>query len=95
MSVAMTLNAATPAFVDGLRSFLPAAVFRDISDRYLEEPRGRWQGQAAVVLAPASVDEVSVILKAAHEARVPVVPYGGGTGLVARPNTPDGVAPLQ
>jgi FAD/FMN-containing dehydrogenase len=94
MSDVMNLNAVTPAFVDTLRAVLPAATFRDANASYLEEPRGRWQGQAAVVLAPASVDEVSVILKAAHEARVPVVPYGGGTGLVGGQIKPDGVAPI-
>ncbi|WP_241648335.1 FAD-binding oxidoreductase [Paenirhodobacter populi] len=50
--------------------------------RYLEEPRGRWPGQAAAVLRPRSSAEVARILRAADAAGVGVIPYGGGTGLV-------------
>jgi FAD/FMN-containing dehydrogenase len=46
------------------------------------------------VLAPASVEQVSIILKAAHDAHVPVVPYGGGTGLVGGQIKPEGAAPI-
>jgi len=49
---------------------------------YLQEPRGRWPGRAGAVALPRSTEEVATILRACHAARVPVVPYGGGTGLV-------------
>ncbi|MEM9844803.1 MAG: FAD-binding oxidoreductase, partial [Pseudomonadota bacterium] len=78
----MGLNAVTEDFEASLRQALPEAVFRDVAPRYLEEPRGRWQGEAALVVAPGSVEEVSTIIRHASQARVPVVPYGGGTGLV-------------
>ncbi|MDU8942768.1 FAD-binding oxidoreductase [Ovoidimarina sediminis] len=65
-----------------LRETLPAEAFRDIAPGYLEEPRGRWQGRAGLVLAPGTVAEVSAILSAAAAAGTPVIPYGGGTGLV-------------
>ncbi|WP_321831661.1 FAD-binding oxidoreductase [Thalassovita sp.] len=90
----MDLNAVTPAFLDALRADLDARCFRDVTPNYLEEPRGRWQGQAGAVLAPGSVEEVSLILKAAHAARVPVVPYGGGTGLVGGQVMGQGPAPI-
>ncbi|MEM6578224.1 MAG: FAD-binding oxidoreductase [Pseudomonadota bacterium] len=78
----MGLNAVTDAFEADLREVLPAAAFRDVAPHYLEEPRGRWQGRAALVVAPGSVDEVATVIRHASKAAVPVVPYGGGTGLV-------------
>ncbi len=65
-----------------LRSELPEDVFRDLAPRYLEEPRGLFQGADGLLLAPRDVGQVSSIVAACHAAGVPVVPYGGGTGLV-------------
>ncbi|MDQ2093757.1 FAD-binding oxidoreductase [Rhodalgimonas zhirmunskyi] len=90
----MTLNPADPAFAARLRELLPEQAFRPVAPHYLEEPRGKWTGQAGLVVAPGSVDEVSRALRAAHEARVPVVPYGGGTGLVAAQVMREGPAPM-
>ena len=90
----MTLNPADPAFVEHLRSLLPGTAFRAPTAHYLEEPRGRWTGQAGVVVAPASVEEVSAILRVASEAGVGVVPHGGGTGLVGGQVMAEGPAPV-
>ena len=90
----MTLRPADPAFADSLRDRLDPRTFRDPAPRYLEEPRGTWAGHAGLILAPADVTEVSLILAAANAAGVPVVPYGGGTGLVGGQIMPDGPAPL-
>lgn len=49
---------------------------------HLEERRELFHGRAAAVLKPASTEEVSAIMRIAHEAGVPVVPQGGNTGLV-------------
>jgi FAD/FMN-containing dehydrogenase len=76
------LNPVTDPFLDALRSALPAAVFRTPEPRYFEEPRGRYHGSAGVILAPDTVEQVSRIIAACNTACVPVVPYGGGTGLV-------------
>ncbi|MFO6464596.1 FAD-binding oxidoreductase [Jannaschia sp. KMU-145] len=73
---------ATGAFADDLRARLPAAVFRDLEPRYIEEPRGRYVGRGGLLLAPSSTAEVATIVAAAQAARVGIVPYGGGTGLV-------------
>lgn len=69
-------------FETQLRSELPNDVFRDLDARYLEEPRGLFHGADGLLLAPRNVDQVSRIVAACHAAGVPVVPYGGGTGLV-------------
>ncbi|HLL27986.1 MAG TPA: FAD-binding oxidoreductase [Xanthobacteraceae bacterium] len=50
--------------------------------RFLHEPRDLYEGRAAMVLKPASTEEVSAILKLAEETKTPVVPQGGNTGLV-------------
>ena len=80
------------AFLDSLRAHLPPAAFRDPAP-YLSEPRGRWQGIGQVV-APATTAEVAAIIRAARAARVGVVPYGGGTGLVGGQIVTGGPVPL-
>ncbi|AYE86948.1 FAD-binding oxidoreductase [Sulfitobacter sp. D7] len=90
----MTLNPADTAFTDTLRAQLPDDVLRKPEQRYLEEPRGRYAGQGGVLALPRSTEEVATLIRAAHAARVPVVPYGGGTGLVGGQISGDGPAPL-
>jgi len=90
----MTLNPATPDLARALRDHLPARAFREVTPAYLEEPRGRWAGHAGLVIAPESVDQVAAVMRAANGARVGVLPYGGGTGLVGGQIMPDGPAPL-
>ena len=87
-------NSATPAFLDRLRARLPEGCVRAPEPRYLEEPRGRWAGQAAAVVAPASTEEVAEVVRVAAEAGVGILPYGGGTGLVGGQVSPEGPAPL-
>ncbi|MEM0935132.1 MAG: FAD-binding oxidoreductase [Pseudomonadota bacterium] len=88
------LNPVNDRFEADLRARLPHAVFRPLEPRYTEEPRGRWRTADALVLAPAMVDEVSEILRAASAAAVPVVPLGGGTGLVGGQIAPEGPRPI-
>ncbi len=61
---------------------------------YLEEPRGRYAGIAGGIARPQTVEQVSQILSAAHERRIGVVPYGGGTGLVGGQLITEGPDPL-
>ncbi len=82
------------AFQKTLARELPDGTLVTPSPGYLEEPRGRWRGQAGAVALPRSTEEVAGILRACHCARVPVVPYGGGTGLVGGQVCSDGVVPL-
>ncbi|CUX79724.1 MAG: FAD/FMN-dependent dehydrogenase [Roseibaca calidilacus] len=81
-------------FVARLTADLPDGVLRPVSAPYLSEPRGRWHGVAGALALPRDVEEVAALLRACHAARVPVVPYGGGTGLVGGQLAPDGPAPL-
>ncbi|WP_147125667.1 FAD-binding oxidoreductase [Shimia ponticola] len=88
------LSPVTPDFEASLRAALPDAAFKSPEPKYFEEPRGRFQGAAGVVLAPASTTEVAAAVRLAHEAGVPVVPYGGGTGLVGGQIAGEGPAAL-
>ena len=90
----MTLTPVTPAFLDTLRPHLPERSFRPVDPRYLEEPRGHWQGQAGAVLAPETAEQVATVLRTANAAGIGVVPYGGGTGLVGGQIVTGGPAPL-
>ena len=87
------LNPASPDFIATLQSVLPPASFRDVTDAYLHEPRGRYRGQG-VVIAPASAAEVSLVVRACAGDRVGIVPYSGGTGLVGGQVMPDGPLPV-
>ncbi|MCT4370720.1 FAD-binding oxidoreductase [Yangia mangrovi] len=90
----MPLNPADDAFADTLSRALPEGALRRAEPRYLEEPRGRWQGISGWVALPRSVEEVAAIVRACSEARVGLLPYGGGTGLVGGQIAPEGPAPL-
>ncbi len=88
------LNPATPAFLTALAERLPPGTLRPPEVRDLAEPRGRWQGQGAVVARPRTVDEVATIVGICCSAAVGVVPLGGGTGLVGGQVMPAGPPPL-
>ncbi len=75
------LNPAESDFEAGLKAILPQQAFKDDSTHYLVENRGRWKGHG-LVIAPSSTEEVAQIVRACFGASVPVIPYGGGTGLV-------------
>ncbi|MDE9451714.1 FAD-binding oxidoreductase [Aliiroseovarius sp. Z3] len=84
------LKSVDSAFETRLRALLPDQVFRPLTPTYQEEPRGLFHGEGGLVLAPSSVDEVSAIVRECAAARVPVVPFGGGTGLVGGQIMPGG-----
>lgn len=85
---------AMPDFLSRLEGLLPPGTLRPAEPRYLEEPRGRWHGRAAAVALPRGVEEVATIVRAAAEARVGIVPFGGGTGLVGGQIMAEGRLPL-
>lgn len=90
----MRWNPADDRFAETIHAQLGSDVLRPIAERYLEEPRGRFVGQPGLLALPRTVDEVSALVRMAAEAGVPVVPYGGGTGLVGGQVVPDGPTPL-
>jgi len=88
------LNPCDPAFVARLAGLVPDGTLSAPEPRHLEEPRGRWTGQAGVLARPRSTAEVAALVRACAEARVGVVPVSGGTGLVGGQIMTAGPAPV-
>ena len=55
---------------------------------YLTDWRKRYTGRAQAVVRPATTDEVAAVVRLCVQARAPIVPQGGNTGLVGG-GTPD------
>jgi len=62
--------------------------------RHLEEPRRRRRGRVAAVALPGSTEAVARAVALCAEARVGVVPYAGGTGLVGGATPMEGPLPV-
>jgi FAD/FMN-containing dehydrogenase len=88
------LNPCDPAFVASLAAQLPDGTLAAPEARYLEEPRGRWHGTAGTVARPRTTAQVACIVRACAAARVGIVPWGGGTGLVGGQVMAQGPLPL-
>ena len=54
----------------------------DIPEKYLSDALGRRKGTADALVVPLTTQEVSSVLRYAHENRIPVTPRGAGTNLV-------------
>ena len=55
----------------------------DLNDHvsYVNAFRGGWEGKTALLVRPASTQEVSEVMTICADAKMPVVPQGGNTGL--------------
>jgi FAD/FMN-containing dehydrogenase len=87
------LNPADPAFIAQLAAQLPQGTLREAAVHDLTEPRGRWQGMAGAVARPSTTAQVAQIVRACAAARIGIVPYSGGTGLVGGQIMPAGNGP--
>lgn len=87
------LNPADAAFRAVLAARLPDGTLSEADAAHLTEPRGRWTGHG-LLARPRSTSEVAAIVRACAEARVGIVPWGGGTGLVGGQIMPDGPEPV-
>ena len=88
------LNPADASFAETLATLLPEGTIGPADPRYLEEPRRRGVTPTALLARPRSATEVAAIVRACAAARVGIVPWGGGTGLVLGQVMPEGPAPL-
>src|ERR1700724_3076487 len=52
------------------------------TEPYLVEARGLYRGATRLVVRPASTAEVAAVVRICAQARLPIVPQGGNTGLV-------------
>ncbi|RLJ60625.1 FAD/FMN-containing dehydrogenase [Litoreibacter meonggei] len=88
------LNSVTDALRAELTSKLPAAAFRELTDAYLHEPRGRYHGGDGFLIAPDCTQDVALVVRACAAAGVGIIPYGGGTGLVGGQVLESGPVPV-
>ncbi|MGR3512443.1 MAG: FAD-binding oxidoreductase [Paracoccaceae bacterium] len=86
------LNAADSAFGDRLTQ--AGIATRAATPAYLEELRGRYTGISQIVTLPNNTEEVAAIVRHCAAARVGIIPFGGGTGLVGGQVAPEGAPPL-
>lgn len=89
-----TLNAADAGLLERLAEVLGPGGTRQPEARDLEEPRGRYHGQAAAVLRPDTTAALAAAVRLCAEARVGIIPRSGGTGLVGGQVFTDGPAPV-
>lgn len=74
------------AFLDLCRTAVGAAHVLDTDadiQPFLTDWRGRFRGNAQAVIRPGSTQEVMQIVRLCQQFKVPVIPQGGNTGLVA------------
>ncbi|SFR58089.1 FAD-binding oxidoreductase [Litoreibacter janthinus] len=88
------LNSVTDALRADLTSKLPAAAFRELTEAYLREPRGRYKGADGFLVAPDCTQDVATVVRACSDAGVGIIPYGGGTGLVGGQVMESGPTPV-
>lgn len=83
-------SAVPPEFLDQLRACVGAAHVHAEGDlsAWEQDWRRRARGKALAVVRPGSTREVAQVVRACAEARVPIIPQGGNTGLVGG-STPD------
>ncbi|MEO8454868.1 MAG: FAD-binding oxidoreductase [Sphingomicrobium sp.] len=89
------MNAQAKMIGEAQEKLGPRAVITDAVEiePWLTDWRGRVHGAASAILAPATTAEVAEIVKLAAAHRVPLVPQGGNTGMVAGATPPpDGSA---
>lgn len=77
--------------LDELKAIVGASGWKTGTDaaRFFEDPRDRFAGQASLVLLPETTEEVSKIVRLCNETGTGIIPYGGGTGVVAGQLSPD------
>jgi FAD/FMN-containing dehydrogenase len=90
----VTLNAPDADFLARLEAALGPEAVRAPEPRYLEEPRGRIKGRAAAVVRPATTEAAARAIALCAAARVGIVPYAGGTGLVGGQLAESGPMPV-
>ena len=65
--------------VVGEKNWIPGAD----GSRYYDDPRGRFTGQGCLIVLPDTTEQVAAIVRLCNDAKVAIVPFGGGTGVVA------------
>ena len=65
-----------------LKSKINEGSFRELTDEFTTEPRGRYRCNQGVLIVPSKVKEIAAIVQTCNQFKAPIIPFGGGTGLV-------------
>lgn len=74
-----------PQLLNDIKDVVGSSGWKDVNDapRYFEDPRGRFQGQGRLIAMPEITAQVAEIVKLCSVSGVGIVPFSGGTGVVA------------
>lgn len=78
------MSALPDEFIRGIEAIVGAAGIVTDAERmqsYLSDWRNAYRGEAALVVRPASTEEVAAVVRLCHANQVALVPQGGNTGL--------------
>ncbi len=77
-------NAPAKDKLDAIRAIVgPKGIYEgEDGAPFLSEWRSRWPGKAALIVAPASTEEVAAVVKYCSDNDIAITPQGGNTGLV-------------
>jgi len=78
-------NPPTAQFLKDIKDVAGDGGWMDVADaqRYFDDPRGRFQGKGCLIVLPNSTEQVADIVRLCNAAKAGIVPYSGGTGVVA------------
>ena len=79
------LNQPSESFLNEIKLLVGSNGWKSVKDmpRYFDDPRGRFEGFGAIIVLPNSTKQVSLIVKLCNAEKVGLIPYSGGTGVVA------------
>ncbi|MBT8408208.1 MAG: FAD-binding oxidoreductase [Alphaproteobacteria bacterium] len=74
-----------PATLDAIKDLVGGTGWKAAADahRYFEDPRGRFEGEGCLIVLPDSTEQVAAIVRLCSRAGIGIVPFSGGTGVVA------------
>ncbi len=75
----------SPEALSDIKGIVGSSGWKEPKDapRYFEDPRGRFEGQGCLVVMPTSTEQVADVVRLCHTQGIGIVPYSGGTGVVA------------
>lgn len=78
-------NRPDAALLVNLKHLLGSAGWKSGTEttRHFDDPRGRFEGKASLIVMPETTEQVSEIVKMCNATKVGIVPFSGGTGVVA------------
>lgn len=80
-----SVGSIAPQVLGDLKAVVGEDGWKPVSEgaRYFDDPRGRFEGHASLIVLPDNTEKVVRIVQICNEACVAIIPFSGGTGVVA------------